>query len=84
MAEENVDTLTSGNVRFQGGPEVPACADLSGVSRMTRSRPRHFTKAAVEFVGFIAGQGKLGQAAYASQIEDTRMVTMRGTTGTCW
>jgi hypothetical protein len=40
MAEENVDTLTSGKVRFQGGPEVPACADLSGVSRIARSRPR--------------------------------------------
>jgi hypothetical protein len=26
---ENVDTLTSGKVRFQGGPDVPACADLS-------------------------------------------------------
>jgi hypothetical protein len=31
MAEENVGTLTSGKVRFQGGPEVPARADLSGV-----------------------------------------------------
>ena len=44
---ENVDTLTSGKVRFQGGPDVPAYADLSECPERPEAVLGHFTKADV-------------------------------------
>ena len=44
---------------------------------MPRSRPRALDQSRREFIGFVVGQGKLGQATHVSKIDDTRTVTMR-------